>query len=401
MMKTASIAAAALSLSIGVSSLHAQTVSPRVFSPGSDSPYAPAVDVWLDQVSYDYGDRIRPYFVTEPDAYVTIVRVTSDGTLRVLYPRRPGLQRPYRDGELAGDRLPYAADNSFNLHESGGTGFIFAIASFERFDFRYYTQGGDWSMTRLATVARNSDPFEIVRRFVSGTLNDRAEYSLDYETYDIRSTYRRSRYASRYLNYGFEEYYGLCMSAFGFGYSNYCGRYRNSAYGGYYGPYIYVNNQPGTPAGKRLPRIKPVVPDPLLPTGPTEPEALQGRLADRDPSEAAALSRHERMLRSARPRIEMKANSAPEAARAERAPGIIYRDPGVSRPAPRNDSPRYEPQRSEPQRSEPRRVEPQRAEPRVQAPARAEPRVERAQMPAARIEAPRAERPQKDTQDKQ
>lgn len=393
-MRTVRIVAASLALAVGATALHAQTASPRVFTPGSESAYAPPVDVWLDQISYDYGDRIRPYVATQPGAYITIVRVSSDGELRVLYPRRPGLQKPYRLGELVNDRVPYSGDPGFNLYESTGTGFVFAISSYERFDYRYYAHGGDWSVARLANAGRFGDPFEIIRRFVDQTLDGRAEYSMDYAAYEVNSSRQRSRYASRYGHYAYDDYYDLCLSAFGFGYTNYCRSYN----GGYYGPYIFVNNTPTpTPAGSgKTRRVKPLVVDPMLPGPALAPQPAEGRFPVNDPREASAMARRERMLRDAQPRIEMKNRPEAESRRAEPA-RIIYREPAVSRPRP--EPARSAPERMERPRAEPQRAEPARAEPRVQAPparveVRNEPRA--APPPAPRAEPARVERPQKD-----
>jgi hypothetical protein len=327
------------------------------------------VDVWLNDVSYSYGAQIRPYFTTEPGAFVTILRVSTDGELRVLYPRRPGLQREYRIGDLKNDRVSPSGDGAFDLRESSGTGFVFAIASYDRFDYRYYTNGGDWSVSRLAGTGRGSDPFEILRRFVAQTVGDDSEYSMDYVSYNVESTRIRTRYANRYNSYGYDDYYNLCYSAFGFRYSNYCRSYN----GGVYGPVIIVTN-PGNPRGPRPENGKtmhprPLVVDPLVPTAPRDPAPVEGRTVERNAAERAAMARREQMLREARPRVEPKVEqrSAPRAA-PQRAEPRVY-----SSPPPRIEAPRAEPRHVEPQHVEQHRAEPQRSEPvRVQSPPRVE-----------------------------
>jgi len=395
-MRTVSMAAAIALLS-GVVPLHAQTASPRIITPGEVvSEYAPPVDIWLDQDRYYFGQRVRPYFATEPGAFVTIVRVSTDGELRVLYPRRPGLQSPYRLGQLSNDRVPDFNEEPFRVHESAGTGFVFAIASYERFDYRYYTTGGTWSVARLASTRLNSDPFEIVRGFIAQTLNDAAEYSIDYATYDVESSRQRSRYASRYGYYGYDDYYDLCISAFSTRFARSCSSYYGgygvyTAYGSYGGSRAYgqpaIINRPGQsrPVQKRM-RVKPLVVDPLLPTVPRDRQPVQGRLPVMDSREAAAVARRERMLREERPRVEVRA----EPRRAE-PEARVYREP-MRRSEPRYEAPRVEQRRAEPQV----RAEPQiRAEPRAPAPARVEVRNERPQAPPQAAPA-RIERTQKD-----
>jgi hypothetical protein len=364
-MRKLGIAAISLALMSGAVAGGAQTVYPRVFSAEDQSDYAPPVDVWLDVTEYSYGERIRAYFVTEPGAYVTILRVTTDGDLRVLYPRRPGLQQPYRIGQLANDRVPSLSDEAFNVRESRGTGFVFAIASYEPFDYRYYTTAGSWSAARLTGSVRNSDPFNVVRRFVDQTLNDRAEYSIDYAAYDVRSPSQRSRYAMRYGQYGYDDYYDLCVSAFGIRRTGYCSAYHGGYFGGGYygpssGPVVVVRRPPliepkGNHKGMR---VRPVVPDPIVPASPV----VEGRLPVTDAGERAAMARRERMMRDGRPRVEPLSQPV----RAQPAP-TPSSQPMIASPAPR---------------SEPRRIE-------------------RPPQAVTRTETRRIEKPQKDNQQKQ
>ncbi len=366
-MKALRIAVAAAALvALGPVSVSAQTIRPRVFNPGDRPQDPPAVDVWLNEVTYDYGERFRPEFSSEPGAYVTIVRVTTDGELRVMYPRRPALQKQYTPGQTVEARMSYAGNPTYNAYESRGTGFIFAIASYKRFDYSYFSTGSEWSVARLANSGRYGDPFEIVRMFTDRTLGDRADYSIDYVAYEVDSRNVRSRYATRYAYNSFDDIYDRCLSAFGYLYTSYCSTYNNGYYGGgYYGGYYYpvVVGRPGSPVpnAPREPAIRPLVPDPMLPASPTyePPQRTEGRFPAKISGEAAATAR-QRMLRDVSPRVEMKSGpttgSEPryiEPRRAEprvepRSEPRIYREPA---PQPV--------QRSEPvMRAEPRHVEP-------------------------------------------
>ena len=393
-MRKAGILAAFAMLSAG-SVLQGQA-NPRVYSPQFESTDeqngdAPAVQLWLDEKSYRSGDIIRPYVVAEPGAYVTVIRVSTDGELRVLYPQRPSSQRRHQAGEFANDRLPMTGDPSFYLNESTGNGFVFAIASFDRFDYSYYSAGNQWSYARLANASRYGSPFQIARSFVEEITNGATDYAMDYVMYDVDGRQYRSRYASRYRGYDYYDYMDLCLNAFGSWYSSYCRAYN----GGYYGPFIIVHypSTPYSPAARKGMRVKPVVPDPALPHVPLTPQPVEGRFPVNDPAEAAASARRERMLRDARPRIEPRTQPAaePRVYRPEPAP-IVRSSP---RSEPRGE-PRSEP-RVEQRRPEPR-VEQRRAEP--QTPARVEVRNEpRPQPPPARRAEPsRVERPQKDNQ---
>ncbi|MEO5590460.1 MAG: hypothetical protein ABIS03_12795, partial [Gemmatimonadaceae bacterium] len=214
-----------------------------------------------------------------------------------------------------------------------------------------------------------TDPFDMVYRFVNQILDDRGDYSIDYVRYDLDGLRSRSRYATRFSSYGYDDYYRLCLNSFGISYSDYCQSYDRR----YYQPYIVVRNpnDPSTNGGTRIrPPARPVIGDPLLPGRPADSaEAVVGTLPVREPGEAAASGRA-RMLNNARPR-------SPRPDPAQRAEPItsgprIYapqRDPIVRsepRSEPRNE-PRIERQQPEPRMQSPRDEQP-RSEPRVVSP---------------------------------
>src|SRR5947209_11130312 len=75
---------------LGVLSLLA--ASDRAPAPQSAfSYYRPRVEVWTNRGNDPYanGQAAQVHFRTEQDAYVTILRVDTDGRVRVLYPREP------------------------------------------------------------------------------------------------------------------------------------------------------------------------------------------------------------------------------------------------------------------------------------------------------------------------
>jgi len=364
---------------------------------------APAVDLWLDQLDFSFGERIRPFFASEANAYVTIVRVTTDGELRILYPRRPSDQRSLPNGTLANDQVPSGDDRGFRLYESSGTGFVFAIASYQRFDFRYFTSGSQWSIARLAS-SRYGDPFAIVDQFITRTLGTRAEFSLDYMSYQVAGrSYARSRYASNFRSYTLYDYYERCLSSFSLRSSYYCNQddgYYDS-YAGYYGRYRgpIVISRPTTPRNPAATpragmRPRPLTPDPMVPASPL-PSAAEGRLGTsddrREDAAMRAAARREHDMRRERPSIR----TAP---RDENYPAPRVDAPRVDGPRVIDREPRIEPRaqpRFEPpvqSNAEPRvesRPEP-RAEPQVER--RSEPRVESQPAPAP-APAPQVERP--------
>ncbi len=363
-------APAALMLAAASSVSTAQVQPDRERTGRLESDFAPPIDLWLDQVSYDRGARMRPFFSSEPGAYVVVVRVTSDGELRVMYPSRPSEQLPYRLGQFADDRVPYNGDPSLNLHESSGQGFVFAIASYQRFDFSSFTQGRMWSTARLATFGRYGNPFEVVNKFIDRVLPASADFSLDYEVYEVysrgsRNVYSSSSYGGRYGYSSIEDYHDACLTAFGIRYSYYCRSYR----GGYYGPIIVGNPRtpraPSGPGGSKMKRPRPVVPDPIVPGSPLEPEPAEGRIPAAD-----------------------RAYRAEQAERAERAARERYRD--VERDGVRSAT-RREPGANSGHAERPRNAEPQRSAPVIYGrmpERRSEPRRESAPVVRAQPSAP-------------
>ena len=391
-MKRAAFAAA--SAIISIASLAYAQAEPRVYSPQFDNEAQkagddiPQVQVWLDDESLRFGDIIRPYAVTEPGAYLTVVRVTADGDLRVLYPRQPWNQTRYRDGQFASDRLPVNGDAAWSISEGSGNGFVFAIASYYRFNYTYYASGQSgqwWSSGRLASAGRYGNPFEIVRRFVEEITEGSDSYSMDYVMYNVNGNGYRSRYASRYRGYAFNDYLDLCYNSFGgLSYYNYCSRYYGHGY-----PFVVVNgpnvnpSNPSQPSTKSM-RIKPLVPDPMLPHGPKDLPAAQGRFPVNSSSENAAVARRERMLRDARPRTEPQQPMM-------RSDPMMRPEPMIRaepRMAPR-EQPHMEPRmtpRAEQPRIEMRRADPPSPQPRFEM---------RASPPPP---PPPREKPQKDNQ---
>jgi hypothetical protein len=356
------------SLLIAAAGAQAQRVDgARVSEYGRRYQGAPAVNVWIDRYSFRAGERIRAYFESEPGAYVTILRVSTAGYVRVLYPRTPTSERVYTSDRLVDDEVPYGNQSGFYLNEPEGIGFVFAVASYEPFNYRAFNSGGQWSTLQLS-ADRNADPFTAIARFVSRTLSPRADYSTDYIQYEVYSDGRYrdgryGRYGSRsYGRTGYDDQYRRCLDLFGFQAMNYCRTYVD------FGPVPFIVGRvarrpvPTTPtpaAGKKMTPPKAYVPDPVIDGGVAKPDAPSERVESR--SEAG------------RPWWAPQSRDGARADNGERSPGtprVEPRTPPPSefraypqeprievRPEPRREFPpqrRYEPAlRAAPQRYEP------------------------------------------------
>src|SRR2546425_8520901 len=108
----------------------AQTGNPSI-RPASVE-YRPRVEVWTDRGDSPYasGQGVRAHFRADRDAFVTILRVDTDGRVRVLFPREPwedNFARGGRDYEVQGgdDR------DAFYIDDYPGVGYLFAVRSEE------------------------------------------------------------------------------------------------------------------------------------------------------------------------------------------------------------------------------------------------------------------------------
>lgn len=407
---------AAASLLVIASSAHAQRVDgTRPRSTDRNYGRAPEVEVWIDRYVFRSGERIRTYFESEPGTYVTILRITTTGNVSILYPRRPTAQRPYRN-EFVNDEIPFGGRREFYLNEPEGLGYVFAVASFEPFDYRAFNSGGQWTTTRLAGFGYG-DPYTAVNIFVSRTLSERADYSTDYIQYQVieGGRYDRYGYGSGYgYGYGsgygawYEDQYHSCLRYYGLHAISYCRSFAGSGIGGF--PYIVLRPPqapaPTTPSRTaRRPKMAPpgrLIPDPGVIT--------EGASSDQGSFSKYSGARE----RAATPRVidkdenlRVQRRQKPQPVTDEPGPYVITlprREPAPvqrheSPPAPRLDPQavrrheppavqRYEPprvQRHEPppvQRYEPPRVE-QRSEPRPAPVAheRPAPRIEPAPPP--------------------
>lgn len=356
-MKSKSVFLGSAALLIAAAGAQAQRVDKTRVYEGYGQRYqgAPEVNVWIDRYSFNAGERIRAYFESEPGAYVTILRVSTAGYIRVLYPRTPTSQRPYGTDRLVDDEVPYGSQSGFYLNEPDGVGFVFAVASYQPFNYRAFSTGGQWSNSELAFY-HDADPFTTIGRFVSRTLPPRADYSTDYIQYQVYSNgryadarYGYGRYGSRYNGRnGFDDQYLRCLDLFGFQAVNYC-----QTYVGFGAVPFIVGSVPRRPVpttptpvpGKKMIPPDSYTPDPVVGGGGiaksdavTAPVEIQSEAKrvwwDQQRRDAGRKAEGERSAGS--PRVEPRVPETSEFRNYPQQPRIEVR------PEPRND---HEPQR--------------------------------------------------------
>src|SRR5579864_3482673 len=117
-------------------------------SPAEVPKVAPATDdppirVWLNENTYQPGDRATIKIRLADDGYVVVLRADAYGHLRILFPLDPGTDNFVKGGRTfevrgRGDR------DAFQVDDQSGTGTIFAAVSSQPFAFSGYVLGDHW-----------------------------------------------------------------------------------------------------------------------------------------------------------------------------------------------------------------------------------------------------------------
>lgn len=239
--------------------------------------------------SYGSGDRVRVRVETADDGYLVVLRVDTDGHIRVLFPIDPDLDPFVRGGktyELRGraDRQTFLAD------DHNGTGVIYAAVSREPMRFGDYALGDHWDYDALRLRDSSDDVESDLSRIVA-RMTDNSHFDYDIVNYGVTGPYIAAvggayptSYGS-YYNGGYDPYWD-CLSCrwgdrpfnFGlsFGFGGYNPYYNPWGYAGYdpffYDPYYYgYYNYPGSYwryPGQSYPITVVNLPRPHIPTTP-------------------------------------------------------------------------------------------------------------------------------------
>jgi hypothetical protein len=158
----------------------------------------PQIQLWTDRddgTVYHRGDRVRVYFRTDGDAYVTIFRVDTDGRVRVLFPVDPWDDNFARGGH-AYEVRPTDNRYAFLVDEYPGEGYVFAIATQDPFDYRQMVRGDHWDYRVIANNGRVAgDPYVAIEDLVDMIIPANYDaYSYDVNTYYVEQYYEYPRF---------------------------------------------------------------------------------------------------------------------------------------------------------------------------------------------------------------
>jgi len=209
------------------------------------------IEVWTNRGDDPYasGQAARVYFRADQDAYVTVLRVDTDGRVRVLFPREPGednFARGGRDYEV----LNGSNGAAFYVDDYPGEGYVFAVTAADPFVYDAVESGDHWDYRVIADGRIRGDPYlaltDLARRIVPDGYND--------WDYDLVPYYVQQRYNyPRFLCYDCHSYVGY---PFWVPYDYTCTRFRIVVFDDpYYYPYRYYG-------GTRVVFTRPLRPEP-------------------------------------------------------------------------------------------------------------------------------------------
>jgi hypothetical protein len=192
MIRLMLLATLSLSGSADVSPLRGEELVVRA------SQVPPSVQVWTDQEVVQRWERARVWIQTDQDAYVTVLRIDTDGRVRVLYPHQP-----WDDNYIGGgheleiwnpDRS--RGPEAFVVDDYPGTGYLFAVASSIPFEYGSLASAEHWDYRNVAYSGRiRGDPFAALMDLIDSILPTAGtEYSYDVFTYHVGEIYDYPRF---------------------------------------------------------------------------------------------------------------------------------------------------------------------------------------------------------------
>lgn len=225
-------------------------IAPAAASRLAVSLYRPHVEVWTDHDdAYQSGDGVRIHFRTDQDAYVTVLRVDTDGRVRVLFPRQP-----WEDNFAAGGReydvQGYRSRYGFYVDDYPGVGYLFAVAAADPFVYDALESGDHWDYRVIADGRVRGDPYvaltDLAQRIVPAGYND---WDYDIAPYYVQQHYDYPRFlcydCHSYVSYPYWDPYAAS-----------CIRFRIVVFDDpYYYPYRYYG-------GTRVAFTRPFRPEP-------------------------------------------------------------------------------------------------------------------------------------------
>jgi len=179
---------------MAVLSLAAVAIPHTKITPTLDRP---KVEVWTSRGDnpYSAGQAVQVSFQTDQDAYVTVLRIDTDGRVRVLFPREPWEDNFARGGrvyEIQGT----TSSTGFRADDYPGEGYVFAVAAADPFTYDPIERDQRWNYDLIADGGRiRGDPYaaltELAERIVPAGSGD---WDYDITPYFVQQHYEYPRF---------------------------------------------------------------------------------------------------------------------------------------------------------------------------------------------------------------
>jgi len=179
----------------GATSDHMPLVPPSTTFDGRGN--LASIELWSnhdDGVTHR-GDAVRVYFRTDRDAYVTILRVDTDGRVRILFPEGPW-ENNFARRDRRYEVRATGARHAFIVDDDPGQGYVFAVTSVHPFRYREIVTGARWDYRYVANDGRIvGDPYvallDLVDVIVPATYDG---YDYDVVPYYVGHRYEYPRF---------------------------------------------------------------------------------------------------------------------------------------------------------------------------------------------------------------
>ncbi len=156
-----------------------------------DTPPPRALSIGTDQSArYRPGDSVRTTVRVAPGSYLTVLRVDTEGRIRILYPTYPDAGGFV--SLTASRTLPATRLAPFRAGPRPGVGYLAAFVSEQPFDYRSIVQDGRWDQSPGARTRIVGDPVAGLVAFMRPLA---AAIAFDVVPYHVGGTFDYPRFA--------------------------------------------------------------------------------------------------------------------------------------------------------------------------------------------------------------
>jgi Domain of unknown function (DUF4384) len=170
------------------------TIRVHARSAAAKAPAAGRITLWTDQEDpYVRGQSARVFLSVDEPSYVAVLRVDTDGRIRVLFPRDPRgdtYVSEDRTFEVSGVR---GGGRSFIVDDFPGMGYLFAVASASPLDFDDLTRGDYWDYRLIDGGRVQGDPYVALTDLADRVVRE-GEYDYDVVPYYVGRHYDYPRF---------------------------------------------------------------------------------------------------------------------------------------------------------------------------------------------------------------